>query len=110
MPFDQLLVDGQRRDLRVSADGEIRLLFTSRTGEELVAHAKLIDISASGLRASTTVALPERGRVVVNGMDGRLSCAASVRFCRPQGIRFTIGLEFTNFRFHSVARPKPRWN
>jgi hypothetical protein len=85
-----------RRENRRSCTQPVGVMWRDSAGDEKFMNAPLRDISASG--AGLQIPEPVQVRSFVTlcadklGIHGR----ASVRYCSRQGIRYSIGVEFTS--------------
>ena len=103
------VVEARRRDIRRHDREEmserLRLGYTDQSGNDLEMLVYIDNISQSGAKVIAKDPIPMGTYVVVNGKNGAIACRASVRFCRPAGLSYMLGLEFSGFRYDPNAKP-----
>lgn len=72
----------------------VRILWEDTSGQRRSCVARCLDISERGLRGEVADPLPTRILVKIQAPEHGLLGMASVRHCRPRGMKWTIGLEF----------------
>jgi hypothetical protein len=83
-----------RRDVRYPVSGMLRILWNDSTGRERVSNAKVIDVSAAGLKLALDEAVPVRSYVTCNDELLGIRGTGSVRYCIFVRGRYELGLEF----------------
>ena len=83
-----------RRHERAEASSPARIVWQHR-GEDRVVNARVLNVSASGIRLEVAEPLDRQTYVTVQcdplGVHGR----ASVRTCTRKGMKYILGLEFS---------------
>ena len=84
----------QRKHARKAIAGKLRVLWQDAEGREQVCGAELVDISANGLRIRVDVQMAARTYVSVNDRVIGIMGRGSVRYCRYEKGKYSVGLEF----------------
>lgn len=84
-----------RRDPRFVFKGNIALSWDER-GNPRFGQGKCLDISEHGMRIETPYPIEARSFAVVRLENTTISGHASVRYCRRDGSKYLLGLEFTS--------------
>jgi hypothetical protein len=82
-----------RRDERSSQTGRVQMEWEVHGGSRF-ASGRIVDLSAAGVCVEMPDAVLERGLVTLRVPGLRLASRATVRYCRPTGLKYRIGLEF----------------
>ncbi len=83
----------RRFDRQVSVgDGWIR--FAGPRGETISAEATVLNVTDSGMQVRTSVEAPRDTFVRVSGRS--LDCEGSVRYCRVEGDKYVLGVQFVH--------------
>lgn len=102
----------QRRDARHSIAGKLRLLWEDAEGKQQVRTAELENVSRSGIKIRVDVQMAPRTYVTVNDREIGIMGRGSVRYCRYERGKYSVGLEFsggTGWNPNAPPRPEPRW-
>jgi hypothetical protein len=102
----------QRRDTRQPLTGKLRLLWEDNEGKHQVCRAELENVSRSGIKIRVDVQMPPCTYVTVNDRDIGIMGRGSVRYCRFERGKYSVGLEFvggTGWDPNAAPRPEPRW-
>lgn len=92
---------------RFPLEGRVGLSWQDRSGIYKVTQAKAIDACELGLQIES-IEQVEKGTVVtVRPEKYAISLPASVRYCRRQGPRFRLGLEFNSGSRLRPLTPQP---
>jgi hypothetical protein len=83
-----------RRHTRFEGDMSSQVVWQDRLGRDKWAKATLLDVSASGARFQMPEPLELRSVVGVTCQAARLHAQATVRFCKREGNKYIIGVEF----------------
>src|SRR3984957_7903587 len=84
-----------RRNDRRKFQGVVRLLWKDAHGLPKSLHAQCLDLSAEGARLETDLPVPARASIaLVSTQYGALG-NASVRYCTRDGLKYSVGVEFT---------------
>jgi hypothetical protein len=95
-----------RPETRYSVDFPVFLTWQDRLGAVRRLPARCSNLSASGAHVETTDPFAPYTQVLVSSENfGRLG-HASIRYCRRQGMRYRIGLQFTSALVLSDAMRK----
>jgi len=84
-----------RRHERHPLPGKVRLNWKTSEGFSFSATARCLDISQSGIRLELERQIATGTLVNLESPDFRIAGVAAVRHCRPKGLRFILGLEFS---------------
>jgi len=85
-----------RPETRYRVDFPVFLMWQDRAGTLRRLPGKCLDLSASGALVEARDAMAPQSGVVMNSDGfGRIG-HASVRYCRRQGLKYRIGLQFTS--------------
>jgi hypothetical protein len=85
-----------RRHPRQPFAGMVQVSWKDPRGLVKSVQAKCLDLSAEGARLETDFPMPARTRVTLYSAKYGGLGAASVRHCQRQGMRYSIGIEFTS--------------
>lgn len=86
----------ERPEERYSVDFVVFLSRQEKTGASRRGSARCVDLSASGAKLETQDRLEPRSNVLVNSEQfGRMG-NASIRYCRREGMKYSVGLEFSS--------------
>jgi hypothetical protein len=84
-----------RRHQRRRFQGVVRVLWNDPAGRQKSLPAQCLDLSAEGARLETDVPVPARASVaLLSAQYGSLG-NASVRYCTRDGLKYSVGVEFT---------------
>lgn len=93
-----------RRHMRFEGDMTSQVVWQDRFGRDKWAKATLLDISASGARFHMPEPLELRSVVGLICPSARLHGQATVRFCKREGNKYVVGVEFVcGFRWKPPA-------
>ncbi len=98
----------RRRSRRDPLTASVPVLFGSSPEEEQVAHANLLDVSATGARFRLMVPVPVGGWLMFNHHKIQISGRGTVRFCRRAKGGYEIGVEFSGGTGWDVAAQRLR--
>jgi hypothetical protein len=74
----------------------VRVFWTDPRGLPKTLSARCLDLSAEGARLETDVPLPARANIaLLSARYGTLG-TASVRYCTRDGLKYSVGVEFTS--------------
>lgn len=80
---------------RYPLHGQVGISWQDLNGHFRNQQVKGVDICVSGIQVEAREAIEPRSNVTIRTERFNLSASTSVRYCRRQGPRFRIGLEFT---------------
>ena len=84
-----------RRHDRRRFQGVVRVLWNDPQGLPKSLPAQCLDLSAEGARLETDVPVPARASIaLLSARYGALG-NASVRYCTRDGLKYSVGVEFT---------------
>ena len=84
-----------RPEERYKVDFQVFLTWSDQKGGVRRASARCTDLSASGARLETLSNFNAQSIVLVTSQQfGRMG-NATVRYCRREGMKYTVGLQFT---------------
>lgn len=109
---NQVTKGEQRRDTRQAIGGKLRLLWEDSEGKHQVHTAELENVSRSGIKIRVDVQMAPRTYVTVNDREIGIMGRGSVRYCRYERGKYSVGLEFsggTGWNPAAAPRPEPRW-
>jgi len=86
---------GSRREERYPLACALQISGQRASGESWTTRATCRDVSPHGARVECSEPLLARSSVYLSAPSFGLMGNATVRYCRRQGMKFTIGLEFT---------------
>ncbi|MGA2134121.1 MAG: PilZ domain-containing protein [Bryobacteraceae bacterium] len=86
---------GARREERYPITCPVLLSWQRANGETVTARGTCREVSLHGARVECSEAVLARSSVYLNAPSHGLMGNATVRYCRRQGLKFAIGLEFT---------------
>jgi hypothetical protein len=81
----------RRREIREPAGGQPALRWVANSGKPERADVGVVNVSDSGIRVQSPVAIDVGARVTIEGDSIRGH--AMVRYCNPENDRFSIGLQ-----------------
>jgi hypothetical protein len=85
-----------RRNDRRACDHKVTVMWRDSRGQDKFAQANALDICELGLRLQLPEELPRHTYLAISAAKLGLVGHASVRHCkRIQGVKFSIGVEFT---------------
>lgn len=84
-----------RREERYPLKCAVQISWQRATGESCTTRATCLEVSLHGARVECTEPLVARSSVYISAMTYGLMGNATVRYCRRQGMKYVIGLEFT---------------
>lgn len=84
-----------RRGERYPITCAVQISWQRANGESCTTRATCREVSLHGARVECSEALMARSSVYLNAPSHGLMGNATVRYCRRQGMKFVIGLEFT---------------
>ena len=84
-----------RREERCPLICAVQISWQRANGETCTVRATCREVSPHGARVESSESLPARSRVYLSAPSYGLMGNATVRYCRRQGLKFAIGLEFT---------------
>jgi hypothetical protein len=85
----------KRPNDRYKVDFQVDLNWEEKPGAVHRAQGRCTDLSASGAQVELRDAIKPRTLVVVSSREfGRMG-SATVRYCRRDGMKYSVGLEFT---------------
>ena len=102
----------QRKETRHPMAGKLRLLWEDADGKQQVRTADLEDVSRSGIKIRVDFQMAPRTYVTVNDREIGIMGRGSVRYCRYERGKYSVGLEFTGgtgWDPNAPARAKTRW-
>ncbi len=94
-----------RRHTRHLRDGMIRILWEDNDGRERVSNARVVNVSANGLKLRMDENISVRSYVVCNEVSLGIVGRASVRYCIFNKGKYEIGLEFGSDSGLSKGKP-----
>lgn len=109
---NQVRKSEQRRQARQPLTGKLRILWEDAEGKQQVRTVELEDISRSGIKIRVDVQMAPRTYVTVNDREIGIMGRGSVRYCRYERGKYSVGLEFTGgtgWDPNAPTRPQPRW-
>jgi PilZ domain len=89
------LGSGARKEQRCALGCPLEVCWQLGTGEPRVVRATCLDVSPKGARIECPQQLTVRSIIYLKAPSYGLMGSATVRFCRPHGLRYHVGLEFT---------------
>jgi len=95
MPMKARTGPDARRAPRYPLRGAVQLSWQLSSGETHIARATFVDVSDRGARVECTELLAARSNVYLQAPSYGQMGNATVRYCRRQGLKYSIGLEFT---------------
>jgi len=98
----------RRRSRRDPLTASVPVLFGSSPEEEQLAHANILDVSATGARFRLMVPVPVGGWLMFNHHKVQISGRGTVRFCRRIKGGYEIGVEFSGGTGWDVAAQRLR--
>ncbi len=87
----RLIPNERRRIERTPASGEAVVRWTRQDGESIRLAARICNVSDGGLQIETESGFDEGAVLKLTGSE--VECLASVRYCRPRGDAFAVGLQ-----------------
>lgn len=84
-----------RRAARYPLQCAVQLSWQLPNGEPRTVRATCVDVSDQGARVECPELLAARSNVYLQAPSYGLMGNATVRFCRRQGVKYSIGLEFS---------------
>jgi PilZ domain len=84
-----------RRHPRHAVAGMMRIMWESN-GQEVMANAKVVDVSIWGVRLRVDTKIPLRSFVTCNDRTLGICGRGSVRYCNLVKGQYEIGVEFTS--------------
>jgi hypothetical protein len=84
-----------RREERYPFTCALEISWQRATGETCTIRATCREVSQHGARVECSEPLEVRSIVFLNTMKYGLMGNATVRYCRRQGMKYVVGLEFT---------------
>jgi hypothetical protein len=84
-----------RRDERYPFTCALQISWQRSTGESCTMRATCREVSLHGARVECDEPLEVRSNVYLNTLSYGLMGNATVRYCRRQGMKYVVGLEFT---------------
>jgi hypothetical protein len=93
--MDARQVREARREERFPLKCAIRISWQRATGESCTARATCREVSVHGALVECGEPLVARSSVYLSATSYGLMGNATVRYCRRQGMKYAIGLEFT---------------
>ena len=95
------------RQERYSVNFPVNIMWQDRSGITRQLRARCVDLSCEGIRIETPDRLETGTTAVVNSNDfGRMG-HVSTRYCRREGMKYSVGLSFTNaFTLSDPTRQK----
>jgi hypothetical protein len=95
MPAPEHSMAKLRRHPRRSFQGVLRVVWKDPQGLAKSLPAQCLDLSAEGARLETDVPVPARASIaLLSARYGALG-NASVRYCTRDGLKYSVGVEFT---------------
>ena len=86
---------GARREGRQPLECVLQLSWQVAGTETRTVRAICLDISAQGARIACTQPIAARSCVYLQAPSFGLMGSATVRYCKPRGLKYNVGLEFT---------------
>ena len=86
---------GARREDRQPMVCALQVSWQVTSGETRTVRATCLDVSAQGARIECSQQIGARVNVYLQAPSYGLMGSATVRYCRPHGLKYHIGLEFT---------------
>jgi hypothetical protein len=83
-----------RRHVRIDGNTTGQIMWQDRFGRDKWSKAMFLDISESGARFEMPEPVELRSVISVSSTAVRLHAQATVRFCKRQGGRYLVGVEF----------------
>jgi hypothetical protein len=102
----------KRHNARQPISGKLRILWEGADGQSQVHVAELENISSRGMKIRTDVQMAPRTYVMVNDREIGVMGRGSVRYCRYEKGKYSVGLEFsggTGWDPEAPPRSSPRW-
>ena len=93
--MEKRIGEGARKENRQSLVCALQLSWQATGGETRTVRATCLDISPQGARIECSQKIGARTNVYLQAAAYGLMGNASVRYCRPNGLKYHIGLEFT---------------
>lgn len=85
----------ERPEERYKVDFTVTLSWQDKAGLVRRGTGRCVDLSASGAKLETREPLAARANVLVNSEQfGRMG-NASIRYCRREGMKYSVGLQFS---------------
>jgi len=83
----------RRKYPREILEGRIYLWWQDTNGRDCVAHGTCVDVSAHGVQLEVSHPISARTLVYFRLQEVHLTASATVRYCRPRGRSYRVGLE-----------------
>jgi len=93
--MEKRLGHGARREERQPFACALQVSWQVTSGETRTVRATCLEVSAQGARIECSQPVAARANVYLQAPSYGLMGNATVRYCRPHGLKYHIGLEFT---------------
>lgn len=98
----------RRRGKREALSASLPVLFGTCPEDEQIAHANLVDVSASGARFRLATPVPAGAWLMFNHYKAQISGRGRVRYCRRVKGMYEIGVEFAGGTGWDAAKQRLR--
>lgn len=90
-----ILKSERRKRVRIALKGGVFVCWTDERGRDNYGNGRCVDISERGCAIELMESIPARTNISVRFPDLNLSVFASVRHVTRKGMKFNVGLEFS---------------